>query len=268
MGYGNTILGIDLSSYQTRNSALVQLSVNDGVAAFEILSRHPFNSFDPQREAIATHIEKEILFLSHFYSRIGNRIVIDAPLDLSQMPLGILTNDYSLIGLSDDKKGYRLYEQFQEPWRLRMRPIDHAMRGLAPVFSLLGVVTQRARLALAKAHASESYPKISKALVGYQGDPEGDHLSALKEFLRGHGVFFDSSVNFITRDELDAIWCALAGLTTSEIATEHKQALENKIYASITSEYGDVPWPAKYRLLLAWPQYIHHVVITREPMLC
>ena len=268
MTFRNTFLGVDLSSYQTKTTALVRLTMNDGDAEFKILSRHPFNAFNPQKDTIATQIEREILFLNYCYKKIGDRIVVDAPIDLSQMPLGTLTNDYSLVALSDDKKQFRLVEQFDEPWRLRMRPIDQALRGLAPVFSLLGLVTQRARLALAKAQASETYPKISKVLVGYERDPVDDHLSGFKKFLQRHGVSLHSSTDTITHDEFDAIWCALAGLAISDVATEHSHAMENEIYANITSEYYDVPWPKNYRLLSTWPKCIHSISITREPMPC
>lgn len=187
-----------------------------------------------------------------------HHIVIDAPIDLSQLPLGILMDDYSLIS------GYGLIKEIDDVWRLRMRPIDRAFNGLPPLFSPLGIVTQRARLALSKSYARETYPKISRRLVGYDNTDSSSHLSSFKAFLAARGVSLVTHTDMINDDEFDAIWCALAGISTSEVVTDHQQALENGTYATIVEECNDVPWPKGYRLLASWPKSIRTVTIKRQ----
>lgn len=262
--HAKACLGIDLSSYQTKETALVRLTLHGSEANFEILSQHPFNDFDPRRDSIGEQIEKEIAFLNKAYQKNFEYIVIDAPIDLSQMPLAILNGDNSIVGVDVKTKKFHLKNHFEEPWALRMRPIDRALNGLAPVFSLFGMVTQRARLALAKAHASETYPKINRMLVGYTAVQSANFLSEFEHFLMCANVRFESKTDVITKDEFDAIWCALAGLDIQDVATNHRHALENPRYAKLTSNMGDISWPQKYRLLVGWPSVIDRVVVTRE----
>lgn len=252
------ILGIDLSSYQTKRTAVVTLKVSDGEATFEIIKDHPFNDFEPNRELIFSQIEREIFFLYNMNQMQQHHIVIDAPIDLSQLPLGILVDDYSLVS------GYRLVQEIDDVWRLRMRPIDKVFNGLPPLFSPLGIVTQRARLALSKSYASETYPKISRRLVGYDQWESSNHLKNFETFLAAREVSLVAHTDLINDDEFDAIWCALAGMSTSDVVTDHQQALGNKTYATIVDECGEVPWPKEYRLLSSWPRSIRNVVIARE----
>lgn len=251
------IIGIDLSGYLMKKTAVVSLEISGEEAIFELI-KHPFNDFEPTLDLISSQIEKEILFLNQI-SRVGqNHIVIDAPIDLSQMPLGILTEDYSLIS------GYGLTKEINEVWRLRMRPIDKVFNGLSPLFSLLGIITQRARLALSKSYASETYPKISRRLMGYAQWDSANPLENFETFLSTKGVSLVAHTDAINDDEFDAIWCALAGLQTIDVVTNHYQALENKIYADMAEGYREIPWPKDYRLIVSWPQYIRTVVIKRE----
>jgi hypothetical protein len=256
-------LGIGLSGYQTKETAIVRLTVDKEIASFEILSSHPFNDFNPHRDAIATQIEREIKYLNEAY-RSFCHIVIDAPIDLSQMPLGILIDDYSIIDVTHDGDSFRLKQHFKEPWRLRCRPIDQVINGQSPLFSYLGAVTQRARLALSKAHASETYPKLTRKLIEFGPKNAPNFLQGFSDFVGTKKVDVESQTDVITKDEFDAIWCALAGLSTDAVVTSHSEALSNSIYSKLVEPFGVVEWPKSYRVLSKWPDFIRKVRVSRE----
>lgn len=259
-------LGIDLAGYTANRTAVVKLELEGERAIFKILRNHPFNSYNP-KSSFQDQIRSEACFLYDAYHKWLCHIVIDAPIDLNQMKLDLQTIRFDNPVVNSKVYNPRLpnnrltAKNLTDCWQLQKRPIDKALGGMPPIHSNLGIVTKRAELALSRSYASESYPKISKRLIGYRENKIANKLFEFKEFLQTIDVNLASAVLSITEDELDAMFCALAGLLgTDAVVTEHEVALKNIEYVKLTKN-SFVKWPDYYRLLIAWPQSIKSILI-------
>ncbi|QDK36412.1 hypothetical protein [Bdellovibrio sp. NC01] len=241
------IYGIDLSGYRSKRTAVVRLERNEPSAiTITILDDHPFNKFS-DNEIIGSQISREIEYLNKISSMNQSTVVIDAPLDLSQL--------------------YMKEEQATELknlWELQMRPIDHVFKALRPTTSFLGAVSQRAQIATAKIFATETYPKGSRTLLGCFDHRPTNPLAALSTFFNERGVSICSNVKDLTIDEYDAIWCAFAGLHIEKcVSTNHESALMNECYRELTADKGYIEWPKGYSLITEWPDAISKIEVQR-----
>lgn len=66
-------------------------------------------------------------------------------------------------------------------------------------------------------------------------------ITEFQNFLSADGLSFSSDrINFLSRDEVDTIFCALAGLIESEyVSAGHESATKNEIYKKTTSSLND-----------------------------
>lgn len=267
-----TCLGIALSDYASNKTAVVKLEINDGRAVFEILRNHPFNSYISDR-SFNKQVKEEVDFLYNAYHKWLNHIIIDVPIDLSQMLLDV--SNHRGCGNNESNSTSKIYDALMpkyvlnadnliHSWQLKKRPIDKALGGMPPVHSNLGIITKRAELALSRCFASESYPKINKRLIGYRENKIKNKLFELKEFLQSKDVGLKSGILFLTKDELDAMFCAMAGLLDSNAVVEcHEKAVKSAEYLKLIK--NEVPkWPKNYRLLIEWPESVKSVFIFEE----
>lgn len=255
--------GLDLAGFSKGKSALVEAVRKGNAIEANILKGHPFEKklTGDDNWSVQLHEErvciKKIVGLGDSGILDNRKIYIDVPIDLQNL---LSANECEFV------------------WELTRRPIDYALKALAPLANLIGVPVARMQSILADdglrnllgKQIFETYPKKSLEEVIetmesgrgfeykstsaiYDGFKWEGKIGApgVSQLLNKIGATATKGIE-INDDHFDAVVCAMTGLLDGEnIWSDHNlHSFVNKMSKKTN------PLPIGYKIIKSWPEKI------------